>query len=239
VPDEKKSCVFVFLIDPIDPFASANLIGERDYIHELGFGKTYHGNPCHLTYFIEKMQWIHARCQIARFAVIGYDSGAEAAQRLVRAAALNDVPVEVAIYLEPRSVDAWEDDSIAKSTFAVRAEDLIDPRALEGHGAEPNAVNKSQVPSHPQVLSLIERELSLIALSVPLPKRVEAPRVILAPQMPSPRDTPANPKPLSPEWQFLRPKEPWEMPAPVRPDGSETLPLPKPIQGPPIPKSKE
>lgn len=239
VPDEKKSCVFVFLIDPMDPFASATLIEQRDYIQNMGFGKTYYGKPCHLTYFIEKMHWIHERCGTARFAVIGYGSGAEAAQKLVQAAKLNDVPIEVAIYLEPSSVDGWDDVSFAKTTFTVRAEDLIDARAAEGHDPEPNAVRKSQVPMHPQVQSLLERELTLIAFSVPLPKRPEAPRVILAPQMPPPRDTPAKPKPLPPEWQFLRPKEPSEMPAPFRLERSETLPLPKAIQGPMIPKANE
>ena len=238
VPDESKACVFVFLIDPMDPLASANLLGERDYIQGLGFGKVYYGKPCHLSYFIEKMQWLRGKCGTARFAVIGYDAGADAAQKLIEAAALSEVPIDVAIFLEPRSLDDWQDESFAKSNFTVRAEDLVDVRAAEGCSAEPDAVRKSQVPNHPQVLSLIERELVLMAMSVPAPKRPEVTRVVLSPEMPPPRTTPANPKPLAPEWQFLRPREPHEMPPPRFINQPETLPLPKAVQGPPIPKSK-
>src|SRR5438105_6504376 len=93
VPDESKSCVYVFLIDPLDPFVTANTTALRDHIQKLGFVKTFYGQSCHASYFLEKMHSIQARCgESARFVLIGYDRGADAAQQLARTAAETGTP---------------------------------------------------------------------------------------------------------------------------------------------------
>src|SRR4029078_11134454 len=48
VPDQSKNCVYIFVIDSPDPFASGSLAGLPDHLHRLGFGKTYFGYPHHV-----------------------------------------------------------------------------------------------------------------------------------------------------------------------------------------------
>ena len=236
VPEESKSCVFVFLIDPVDPLVTANTTGLRDFIQQLGFGKTFFGQSCHASYFLEKMRSIRARSGSARLVVIGYRGGADAGRRLAQDAADQGVPVDLAIYLEPTDADVVSTEEA--NAFVVRTDELVDAEAKEGCEAKSNSVGKSDVPTHPQTLSLIERELTLLAMSVPPNPRPPATKVLLAPAMPAPRQTPAKPRPLSKEWQFLRPMNPWEQPPPVLPTPAEPLPLPKLVPELPIPRAK-
>jgi hypothetical protein len=232
VPDESKSCVFIFLIDSNNPLATTNLAGVREFLHHIGFGKTFEGQPCHVSYFIEKMQSIQARCGSARFVVIGWDSGAEAAQELAAAGIALGLPMELAIYLEPGEIEDWADPESIAATFTVRAEDL------NADGSD-KKVRRSDVPTHPQTLELIERELTLIGFTVPPPPRPDAPRVLLVEPIPPPRKTAPRPRELSDDWQFLRPKHPWQQPPPVLRRPTEPLPLPKVVPELPPPKPKQ
>jgi hypothetical protein len=231
VPDESKSCVFIFLIDSHNPLATANLAGVRDFLHHIGFGKTFEGQPCHVSYFIEKMQSIQAQCGSARFVVIGWDTGAEAAHELAAAGMMLKLPVEAAIYLEPRRIEEWDDATAATTTFVIRAEDLNSDSEAK--------VDKSNVTTHPQTLELIERELTLIGFTVKPPPRPETPRVLLVEPIPPPRKSEPKPRPLSEDWQFLRPKHPWEQPPPVHRPPTEPLSLPKVVPELPTPKPKQ
>ena len=238
VPDENKSCVYVFLIDPFDPFVVANTTGLRDFIQELGFGKTFYGQTCHASYFLEKMRDIRGRCANAKLVVIGYRGGADAARRLVQTAAESGTPIDLAIYLEPDD-DKASATAIETNSFTIRTSDLVDPNAKEAGSTKSNGVRKSDVPTHPQTLALIERELTLVGLSVPPPPRPHAVNVVLVPPMPAPRNTQARPKQLPPDWQFMNPKNPWDQPPPpVLQSPSEPLPLPKVVPNLPIPKAK-
>lgn len=235
VPDESKSCVFVFLIDPLNPIVTANTTGLRDYIQSLGFGKTYYGQSCHASYFLEKMQQFRNRSESARFVVIGYDSGADTAFALVQSAGANGIAIDRAILLAPQADDTTpEVDSMTKC-FVVRADELVEPSP---HDDAPTRVRKSDVPTHPKVLTLVERELILVAQTVPPPKRPDAPKVVLTPPIPAPRDTQAKPKPLAEEWQFLRPKNSWDQAKPTQDAKSETLPPPLVVPGLPLPGEK-
>src|SRR5205085_4883248 len=181
-------------------------------IQKLGFGKTFYGRSCHASYFLEKMHAIRAHCGAsARFVVIGYGRGADAAQQLTRNAAETGTNVDRVICLEPRH--ELVDDGDSGAFVTIRAAELIDVDSPETESGKAHAVDKSDLPTHPKVLSIIERELTMVAMTVPPPPRPDFPKVLLVPAVPAPRDTPANPQPLSEDWQFLRPREPWERPA--------------------------
>ena len=238
VPEESKSCVYVFLFDPLDPLTCSNLKGVRDYIHQLGFPKTYYGQHPHLSYFLEKMRWIHGKCGSARFALVGYDVGADSARQLAELAALEGIPVELVLFLEPRGSEFSDEGVAALSTLTLRAADL--PPIEKHHDGEHSThqVGKTGVPTHPKTLAVLERELSLIAMTVPPPVRLEAKRVLLVEPMPQPREITPKPRPLTDDWQFLRPRNPWtDGPDPSR-KPAETLPLPKSLPGLPAPKAK-
>ena len=102
------------------------------------------------------------------------------------------------------------------------------------------------MPTHPKTLELIEREITLIALGIPPPPRPTAAHIDLATPIPAPRETNPMPKQLPPDWEFLRPRHPWDMPLSTPSFGNETLPLPKaapdlprprPVQVDPVPKT--
>src|SRR5204863_6624279 len=95
---------------------------------------------------------------------------------------------------------------------------------------------KAEVATHPETIKLVERELTLIGLSVPPPPRLPGRRVFLVEPMPPPRDVIPIPKELPPEWQFLRPRHPWLPPPPPAPHGDETLPYPHRLPDLPPPK---
>ncbi len=239
VPEESKSCVYVFLFDPLDPLTCSNLKGVRDYLHQLGFTKTYYGQAPHLSYFLEKMQAIHGRCGTARFAVVGYHAGADSARQLAELATELGLPVDLALYLEPRGDAFSEAKETALNTITLRAEDL--PPLEKHHDPERSTyqVGKTGVPTHPKTLSILERELSLIAMTIPPPVRAKAKRVFLVDPMPSPRDVTPKPKKLPDEWQFLRPRNPWEDGFQPTQTPEESFPPPQSLPGLPAPKPKQ
>jgi len=221
VPDESKACVYIFLFDSYNPVGGGNLVGVRDHLHKIGFGKTYYGWPHHMDHFLSELQMVAAERPNARFAVIGSGHGAAAARRFTLAATEAGAKVDVVIYLEPRGLVPWEGEETATGTIVLRAEDLKCKECAPRH------VSKASVATHPETLDTIERELTLMAMSVPPPPRPKAMRVNLVPPMPAPRQNIPIPKELTPDWQFLRPRHPWETPPPAPVYGGETLPYPR------------
>jgi hypothetical protein len=236
VPEEMKACVYVFMFDSLDPFAAGQLGELRDHIQKLGFGKTYYGHSHHLSEFQVELGVVQAERPNARFAIIGYGTGASAARKLAAFANTIGISVDVVIYLEPAEHEATDEPDSALSTLTLRGTDLDAGAAIE-HTFVGRHFRKSDVPMHPITLDMIERELTLLGYSVPPPPRLRGPRVFLVPPMPAPRSTIPIPKDLPPEWQFLRPRHPWQPPSPPQP-GDETLPLPQPVPELPEPKGK-
>lgn len=214
VPEDSKAEVYIFLFDTLDPLAGGSLAGVRDHLHHLGFGKTYYGWSHHLSDFIVELQVVRSQRPNVRFVVIGYGSGAPAGRKLTIAADVLGIPIDLSIYLESRGLDSAGDIDPALSSFTIIREDL-------------DAGHKSSVPNHPRTLELIEREITLLALGIPPPPRPAPVHINLVTPIPPPRETVPIPKTLSPDWDFLRPRHPWDAPGPVQLDGNETLPLPK------------
>lgn len=234
VPDESKSCVYLFLIDPLNPFAGPGLTDIREFAHHLGFGKTYYGHSGHVSYLAEKIQGLRSCCgKHARFVIIGFDTGAEGAQRLAAAVAQQGVAVDVTIYVEPRGMLPGDEAESALNSYTVRTTD-------EPHAKKGKAVDGESLIMQPETLELIERELTLIGLGVPPPHWPEGKKVLLVPATPAPRSAKPNPKSLAPEWQFLKPRNPFDTPpVPRPPQPSETLPLPKVLPELPEPSPKK
>lgn len=220
VPHEMKSCVFVFLVEPLNPLEGQGLRGIDRHVREAGFCKTYLGRPAHLTYFAEKMRWLSGQCASPRFAVIASGSAANEARRLAGEASREGLPVDLVVYVEPGGgPDGWVEVEAPK-TFTVRAADYTGP--------DGKPVSKGAVSTHPEVLALLDRELTRVGLAVPPPARKPVPAVVLVEPMPPPRETPPRPRPLPEEWKFLCPRHPYDIPPRPGP-GPEALPLPKPL----------
>src|SRR5207249_1020618 len=116
-------------------------------------------------HFLTELQVVQAERPNARFAVIGYGSGAGAARQFAAAAADTGAVVDVSIYLEPHGIEPWDGTESALSTFTLRSTDLGPPDSVHGHA------ESSSVARHPVTLELIERELTLMAMGIPPPPR--------------------------------------------------------------------
>jgi hypothetical protein len=220
VPEESKAEVYVFLFDTLDPLAGGSLAGVRDHLHHLGFGKTYYGWSHHLNDFVVELQVVHSQRPNTRFVVIGYGLGALAARKLALAGDAMGIAIDLSIYLEPRGFNSLGEMDPALSTFIMTAADLA---CTEGH----DSIHKSSVPTNPKTLDLIEREITLVALGIPPPPRPAPVKIDLVTPIPAPRETIPIPKQLTPDWDFLRPRHPWDVLPPEIRHGDETLPLPK------------
>jgi hypothetical protein len=222
VPESSKARVHVFLFDSFDPFAAGQLADLRDHLQGLGFGKTHYGWGHHLDEFEIDLGTISADEPDARFAIIGCGTGAKAARQLAAFADAIGATADVVIYVEPAGLDPAAEPAPALQTFTLRAADLGEPDGtfVGRH------FHRSEVATHPMTLEVVERELTLIGLGVPVAPRPPAPPVVLVPPMPAPRETIPIPKELPPEWQFLRRRAPWLQLTPP-PPGPEPLPYPR------------
>jgi hypothetical protein len=78
-------------------------------------------------------------------------------------------------------------------------------------------------PTHPDTLRALAQNLADVAAGVPVADLKEKPMTSLNEDAPMPRPSmnhtaqkPADPAPLSPEWEFLRPVSRLHMPAPLK-----------------------
>ncbi|HKB05502.1 MAG TPA: hypothetical protein VKD90_24975 [Gemmataceae bacterium] len=234
IPDQSKNCIYIFLIDHGGLFESSDLPELRRHLLHIGFVKTYYGSVHHAGDMMVEMGTIAAERPGARFVVIGYGAGADAARELAGFGETTGTPVEVAIYLEPKSGEVWAETGGALSTITVRAADLV-PAGPCPEGVK--KAKKSAVATHPETLEIIERELALVGMTIPPPVRPEPKKVYLVEPMPPPREREPHPKPLPPDWQFLRPRHPLAPPLPRQRPDVETLPMPRVVEELPPPKS--
>lgn len=232
VPDASKSCIYVFLINGPDPLGYCNLSGVKDYLGKQGFTKTFFGHSHQESYFLQKMRHIHGECRPAHFVIIGFDSGAGAAQSLARSATELGIPVDSLFLLDPRGccpkqeVDTFRTISVQGGhTWLGRS-----PYAL-GEIHKIPTCSKWEIPTHPQTLKLICENLTELALGIPPPPRPQNPtQALVKPHLP-PREVQPNPKLTPEEWNFLRFRDLSEGPssAKFQKNWPETEQLPAPI----------
>jgi hypothetical protein len=233
IPQVSKDCVYVFMFNDHDPMHMGDLDLTRDYIQDLGFGKTFYGYPLHVGFFADKMRLIHANCPQARFAIIGFQGGAAAAQKLAGEAAISDIPIDFMLYLSPKSVASQDEYVLSERTITIWGEVACGNKYDCGEGEKIflEGAHSMMLPTNPEVLNILERELTLIGFGVPMPSRHDRPTEPLVKPIPAPRKTAARPKPLAPEWQFLRPfGTPVTLATlPSTPQPSESLPPPREV----------
>ena len=196
LPNESKSCVYVFLFNGPDPLGYCNVAGIRDHLNQIGFGKTYFGQALHLSYFAEKIRFIAANCPEARFVIIGYDTGACEARTLACKAKQAGINLDLLLFLEPRGISSVAAE-LATHTITIRGTDcgwLGAGNDYAGDVVRLEGVHKLCVPSHADTLNILERELTLIGMAVSFPPRNDPPKKPLIEPFPAPRETKPKPK---------------------------------------------
>jgi hypothetical protein len=229
-PDDSKGLVYIFLLDE----GGRELAPVREYLHQLGFRRTYAGTPSQASELMLEMGVAHVEQPTARFAVIGYGSGADAARRLAAFGARMHIPVDLFVVLEPTTPEPPGPIVPDRVTFTIRGQELSCPAG--SRSPCPGPVEKAAVPTHAFTLGLLERELTLVTMAVVPPRRPLPKRVHLVTPIPPPRETTPRPKPLPIDWQFLRLGYPWDPPTPRQRPDIETLPMPRVVPELPDPK---
>jgi pimeloyl-ACP methyl ester carboxylesterase len=188
--------VHIFLIDGLDPANCADLPGLRSYLVGLGFNNTSHGQLYHTGTFLNTIRRIHAEDRSARFVLVGFSFGANAARHVANQLKEEQVEVDLLVYLGGNTLGNTPRDrpSNARRVVNILATGWI------WHGAQMDDADNLSVPdvlhfgspTHQATLEMFARELAEVAAQVPL--------VI------NTADTTTSSK-LQPAWSFLAPAE--------------------------------
>src|SRR5262249_20248294 len=76
IPHCCKDHVYVFLINGLDPFECGNLRGVQDYLHSLGFNRTYYAQLYHGLFIKSEVRRLHEEDPEAHFVIVGFSFGA-------------------------------------------------------------------------------------------------------------------------------------------------------------------
>jgi hypothetical protein len=218
LPQPCRDHVYVFFIHGVDPLDYANLGGVRDYVNALGFPKTYLGQMYHTASVVKEVRRVHAEDPLARFVLVGFSFGANCARNVAHAVAEDGVTIDLLLYLGGNTLEDCPHDRPANAAKLVNI--LACGCVWNGTQFE-DGVNISYddvyhfgSPTHSQTLALLAEELTLIATSVPVVRRVpDAFPVHPAQRLVVPPVDEGGP---GPEWDFLR-------------EGPATLPPPRPL----------
>ncbi len=210
LPAEARGKVYLFLINGLDPFQAGDLEGVRNYVHQLGFRKTYLGQMYHQGYFGREMLRLHAEDPDARFIVVGFDRGAETARALAEQMSRSEVPIDALLLLSPNGLEG----------FTVQAGQI--PRIVSIAPDDPNRdvplppfaesirlqeLSPTQIPGHSVTLDLLTRALTESASRVPVAAPLDRPfRPYLEPA-PTPRPVVVKNEERQDEWDFLKPRD--------------------------------
>src|SRR5439155_1183533 len=99
LPNGCRDHVYVFMIHGMDPFDYANLEGVKDYLHELGFTRTYYGQLQHTARFTKEVRRIHQEDPDARFVLIGFSFGANMVRNIARDVKGDSITIDLLLYL--------------------------------------------------------------------------------------------------------------------------------------------
>jgi hypothetical protein len=200
--------VYVFIIHGLDPCDLANLRGVRDFVNQLGFRKTYFGQLYHAGFFESELHRIHHENPCARFVLIGFSYGANAARDIAQSANASDIPIDLLVYLGGNTLTNTPKDQPENVREIVN----ILAKGCIWNGAEMDRaqnLNVSDVyhfgsPTHPLTLETLARELAVIAACVPVPEPPK-PSPSLDGPLPPPRETMPRAADCRDDWDFLKP----------------------------------
>lgn len=202
----------LFFLRGCDPLDCADVQALKETMQALGFPRAWCGHQFHVKAFKKEIARIWHDDPKARFVLVGYGSGVDAAAELARALAAQDIGVELLFGLGRR----------VTCPGSVHRQVTIVPCGAKGDGREVFEVPVGKavdLAMHPETIEMLARECFGIAGGIP--------SVIDLPKMYTPEHEP-TPRPVMPraaqkrdEWDFLLPAlvDDRETPARSRPRG--------------------
>ena len=145
--------VCIFLANGVDPLCLGNLSGVRQYLHTLGFTKTYYGQPYHGHWFKKELCRARKEDPDARFVLIGYGLGAETLRALAQSVCKEGVCIDLFVSLQGKPEGCLSGGVVEAAE--VGACPLPEEQML---GA----------PTDPRTLQVLAQELTEVATRVPL-----------------------------------------------------------------------
>lgn len=209
VPCDARNKVYVFLVNGFDPTNCANFSCVRDYVHELGFIKTYYGQFFYTNWYCDEIRRIHECEPDARFALVGFSLGADAVRKVAESVGQDGIPIDLLIYVDAVSVPR---NCTAVPGNVGRAINLVSNdvflRGAEIDMAENHHLidaNHFALPTHLFTLETLSHELMQVACHVPIVQPIEAVMPMIEESAPTPR--PIKQRSMKPrdEWDFLKP----------------------------------
>lgn len=209
VPCLGRNHVYIFFLGSLDPLDCANLSGVRDYLHKLGFIKTYYGQVYHVCWFKSEMRRIHKEDPAARFVLVGHGVGANTAHALAGELQEDDIDIDLLVYVDGTRLDkrCRQPKNVSKIIHVSGTYCLSPKKNLRD--VENIHLQKAGcfgAATHPQTLDVLAEELTQVAARVPVTLPPD-PR-----QLPSPEEQAPTPRPVVPpaaaardEWDFLKP----------------------------------
>jgi hypothetical protein len=208
LPKACKDHVYIFVIHGLDPLDLANLNGLCDYIHHLGFNKTYYGQLYSRPVLEQEMLKIQESDPGARYVVIGFSFGANQARDLTHFAGEHGIHVDLLVYLGGNTLENVPADRPENTTTIVNilASGCIwNGAQLDGAiNMEVSDVHHFGSPTHPRTLDVLTRELTSLAAAVPFVDDTMT-RQTLTQDEPTPRGVKAVRSAATNDWDFLKP----------------------------------
>jgi hypothetical protein len=220
IPAPCRKHVHIFIVHGADPLDLANLAGLTEYIQQLGYISTHYGQLYHLWEFKKEIRRVHQADPDARFVLLGFSFGANAVRELTNAVKDDGIIIDLLVYFGGNTLE---------NTPETQPEHVLHVVNILATGCIWNGTTMDRAdnihydnvwhfgsPTHPKSRALLSRELAVVAARVPYVERVPAPRPGLE-EAPRPRPYRAGkltqPAAVSPEWDFLRSRNPTEEPA--------------------------
>jgi hypothetical protein len=194
----------------LDPVNYGNLTGLRDYVQDLGFGKTYYGQLFHAGWFEKEIRHIHQDDPDARIVLIGFSLGVQEMHSVAKDLSAEGIPIDLLVFLSGNH-PVWFMPS-ERPANVHRVVNILASGSMKAFGVREFAENVRlpdgtwhfDTPTHAYTLEKLSEELAALALTVPLREIVRQPPL---PEEEAPTPRPVKPETRGPrdEWDFLRP----------------------------------
>jgi hypothetical protein len=210
LPTSCRGHVHVFLLNGLDPVNYGNLTGLRDYIHTLGFAKTYFGQIYHVWWCEKEIRNIHREDPDARFVLIGFSLGSNVAYEVARGVKQDGIYIDLLVFLSGNHFASPMPHQRPENVG--RVVNLLAGGLMGGRGERDWAENVRlsgtqhfDPPTHPSTLEVLSKELTDLAASVPVVVPASRPPSTAGEEAPAPRPVQTKSSARRDEWDFLKP----------------------------------